>query len=73
MSKRKEVKYCVTAENRFTSSREIVTPPLSYGVACGTIKKYEAMNGAQPDAAYINLRVETCNPKFIAYGIHGKV
>lgn len=63
MSKRKEVKYCVTAENRFTGSREIVTPPLSYGVACETMNKYEVRNGTLPDAAYTNLRVVTYNPK----------
>lgn len=63
MSKRKEVKYCVTAENRFTGSREIVTPPLSYAIACATMDKYEVMDGALPDAAYTNLRVVTYNPK----------
>lgn len=58
MSKMKEVKYCVTAENRFTGSREIVTPPLSYDVACATMNKYEVMN-----IAYTKLRVVTYNPK----------
>lgn len=62
MSKRKEVKYCVTAENRFTGSREIVTPPLSYAIACATMDKYEVMNGARPDAAYTKLKVVTYNP-----------
>lgn len=62
MSKRKEVKYCVTAENRFTGSREIVTPPLSYGLACETMNKYEVRNGTLPDAAYTKLRVVTYNP-----------
>lgn len=62
MSKRKEVKYCVTAENRFTGSREIVTPPLSYDVACATMDKYEVMNGARPDTAYTKLKVAKYNP-----------
>lgn len=63
MSKRKEVKYCVTAENRFTGSREIVTPPLSYGVACETMNKYEFGGELRPDAAYIKLKVVQYNPK----------
>lgn len=62
MSKRKEVKYCMTAENRFTGSREIVTPPLSYGVACEIMNKYEVRSRALPDAVYTKLRVETYNP-----------
>lgn len=62
MSKRKEVKYCVTAENRFTGRRDIVTPPLSYAIACATMDKYEVRNGTLPDAAYTKFRVVTYNP-----------
>ena len=63
MAKAKAVRYCVTAENRFTGSREIVTPPLSYEVACMTLDKYEVTDGALSDAAYTKLRVVTYNPK----------
>ena len=61
MSKRKEVKYCVTAENRFTCSREIVTPPCSYEKAIDTVRKYERTEYL-PDAAYAKFRVVTYNP-----------
>lgn len=48
MSKRKEVKYCVTAENRLTSSREIVTPPCTYERACEVVsrQKHYECNGS---------------------------
>ena len=62
MAKRKEGRYCVTAENRFTGSREIVTPPCSYEKAINTARKYESTEFL-PDAAYAKFRVVTYNPK----------
>jgi hypothetical protein len=65
MSKRKEVKYCVTTVNTFTGVREIVTPPCTYERACEVLniqKRYDS-----DTAAYRNLKVVPYRPQQLCH------
>lgn len=55
-------KYCITARNRLTGQREVVTPPLSLQVAKETKLKYGYFNHYK-SAAYTNPKVELYPPK----------
>ena len=55
-----EAKYCVTARNRLTGEREVVTPPISKAMAKDTKLKYANMKG--PMKAYTHLKVEPYIP-----------
>ena len=78
MEKGRKGTYCVTAENRFTGAREIVTPPLSYKTACEVVSKHNRKMsdwiGMTDAPAYVNLKVVLYNPVDNEdYGVQGEV
>lgn len=56
-----EAKYCVTARNRLTGDREVVTPAISKAQAKDIKLKYANMKG--PRKAFTHPKVEVYIPK----------
>ena len=55
-----EAKYCVTARNRLTGEREVMTPPISKAQANDVKMKYANMKGQKK--AYTHPKVEPYMP-----------
>ena len=60
MTKAKDTQYCVTALNRLTMKRDVVTPPCSYDKAKEVLKNYRKQSGK--DIPYLCPRIAEYHP-----------
>lgn len=60
MPKKKDKLYCVTAMNRLTLDRDIVTPPCSYDKAKQVIEKFRSESNEH--SSYMLSRIDVYKP-----------